>query len=307
MTIYKKIIFLPVLVIIYLGILFYFDIEQINKTLAGIEISYFFLGAGLWISGLAVRGFRWHLLMKSISTKISFKENLLYYLCGLAMVFSPGRAGEIIRSPFIKRDFGISISKSVSVTLVERYYEIVAVLIIIGVAIFFTDIPKIVIIIPIIITISLVIIIIKKNFFINIIHRLNRIKFIKKFLPDANESIETILSLTTSKFYFKGITTSLIVYLIDSFGIFFILKSLHADIDFMLLLAIFHTSSLIAVMSMIPAGTGVWEGGFIGMLVTNGISNEVAISASLLFRIIITGVFTVIGIFALRLVSNKKK
>jgi len=70
--------------------------------------------------------------------------------------------------------------------------------------------------------------------------------------------------------------------------------SLHTELDFMLLTAIYHTSSLIAIASMIPAGTGVWEGGFIGMLVANNVPNEVAISASLIFRIIFTGVFTVI-------------
>ncbi len=306
MNLYKKIIALPVLVIIYLSIIFYFDFDQITKTLAGIDISYLFLGVGLWISGLGVRGYRWHLLMRSLSKKISFKENLLYYLSGLAMIYSPGRAGEIIRAPYIKRDFGIPISKSVSVMLVERYYELISVFVIISIAIFYTDFPKIVMIVPIIITISLVIIMTKKKIFIQIINKFYRIKFIKKFLPDVNESIETIFSLVKPKFYFKGITTSLIVYLIDSVGIFFILKSLHTDLDFMLLTAIFNISSLIAVVSMIPAGTGIWEGGFIGMLVTNGISNEVAISASLLFRLVITGSFSIIGVFCLRLISNKK-
>jgi len=306
MTWHKKIIFLPILVVIYLSVIFYFDLQQIKNILEGINLQYLFVSVGIWILGLLLRIFRWHEFMKIISKKILFKENILYYLCGLAMIYSPGRLGEIIRAPFIKRDHGIAISKSVSVVLVERYYDFLATIIIIDIAIFFIDLPKIILLIPTVIALSLIIIFTKKQLCLRLLNKLQKIKFTKKFLPNMVESAETIFSLSTPKIFLKNLAFSLIIIVVDAIGIFYILKSVQVELDFMVITAIFHISSLISVISMIPAGTGIFEGGFVGLLVAYGIPQEVGISASLLFRIIVTGGFSIIGLISLRLISNKK-
>ena len=306
MNLYKKLIFLPVLIIIYIFLVFYFDLQKISKILEEIDLFYFVLTIGIWGLALLIRIFRWHLLFQNVSIKILFRHDVLYYLSGLSMVFSPGRLGEIIRLPYIKRDYDIPVSKSLPVVIVERYYDLVAIIIIIGIALFFIDIPKILLIIPALTVITLILAITKKNFCVKLLNRLNKIKFIRKFLPDINESMETLFSFFHTKIFLKSIMISLAIYLIDAIGFFYLLKSLHADLDFMLVTAIVYGSFLISSLSMIPSGIGVWEGGFIAMLVNNGISDEVAISASLLYRIIFTGVFSMIGVFCLRLISNKK-
>lgn len=303
---YKKIIFLPVLILIYIFLVFYFDLQQISKALEEINLFYFFLSIGIWGLALIIRILRWHLLFQNVSKKILFRHNVLYYLSGLSMVFSPARVGEIIRLPYIKRDYEIPVSKSFTVVIVERYHDVLAVIIIIGIALFFIDIPKIVLIIPPIVVITLILAITKKNFCIKLSNKLHKIKFIRKFLPDMNESMETLFSFFHTKIFIKTIMTSLVVYLLDAISFFYLLKSIHVDLDFMLVTAIVHGSVLISSLSMVPAGIGVWEGGFIAMLVNSGISNEVAISASLLSRIVFTGAFSIIGLICLRLISNKK-
>jgi len=303
---YKKIIFLPVLIVIYIFLVFYFDLQQISKVLEEIDLFYFVLSIGIWGLGLLIRIFRWHLLFQNISKKILFHHNVLYYLSGLSMVFSPGRLGEIIRLPYIKRDYDISISKSIPVVIVERYYDLVAIIIVIGISLFFIDIPKIILVIPPLTVISLILVITKKNFCNKLLNRLNKIKFIRKLLPDMNESIDIFFTFFHKKIFLKSIMISIAIFLIDAIGFFYLLKSLHVDLDFMLVTAIVHGSFLISSLSMIPGGIGVWEAGFIGLLINYGVSKEVAISASLLFRIIFTGIFSIIGVFCLRFISNKK-
>jgi len=69
MTWHKKIIFLPILVVIYLSVIFYFDLQQIKNILEGINLQYLFVSVGIWILGLLLRIFRWHEFMKIISKK----------------------------------------------------------------------------------------------------------------------------------------------------------------------------------------------------------------------------------------------
>lgn len=304
---YKTIILLAVFVSIYFVIIFYYNFEKVINTLLQLDLTYFFVFIGLYNFGLFIRTLRWHMLMQGITKKISFKENILYYLSGLSMVLSPGRVGEIIRSPFLKRDHGIPISKSVAVVFIERLYEILAIIIIIGFAILFSDIPKIFVIFPLIIILGVVIILVKKEFFVKILYKLRNVKYIKNFIPDPTESFDTIFLLLKPKFFLKGIVSSFSVAILEAIGIFYLLQSLNFSFDFLTLTALFHTSSFIAAASMIPAGIGIWEGGFLGLLVLYKVPEDVAISASLLVRIISTGFFSIIGLICLKIVYSKKR
>ena len=305
---YKTIILLAILASIYFVIIVFYNIEKIVETLLQLDLTYFFVFIGLYgILGLFIRTLRWHMFMQSITKKISFKENTLYYLSGLSMVFSPGRVGEIIRSPFLKRDHGIPTSKSVAIVFIERFYEILAIIIIIGFAILFSDIPKIFAIFPLIVILGFVLILVKKEFLIKILNRLRNVKYIKNFIPDPTESLDTIFLLIRPKFFLKGLTSSFSVAIFEAIGIFYLLQSLNFNFDFLTLTALYLTSAFIAAASMIPAGIGIWEGGFLSLLVLYKVPEDIAVSATLLIRIISTGFFSIIGLICLRIVYVKRR
>ena len=168
-----KIIFLPILVIIYLVFFLFFDIKKIIQVVLEINLVYFFLFVGLWSFAQILRTFRWHMFMQGITKKIPLRKNILYYLSGFSMVFSPGRIGEIIRSPYIKRDYGITVSKTASIVFIERFYDMMSILIIIIFAVFLTDIPKILVFFPAIVITVFIVLITRKEFFIKIVNSLS--------------------------------------------------------------------------------------------------------------------------------------
>ena len=79
------------------------------------------------------------------------------------------------------------------------------------------------------------------------------------------------------------------------------------DIRFEDLVVLFHAANFVASASMIPAGIGVLEGGFIGLLVLYDVEYEVAFSTTIATRLASTVMFTIIGMIALHLVSKKKE
>ena len=93
--------------------------------------------------------------------------------------------------------------------------------------------------------------------------------------------------------------------MVEAVAVYYVLQSLGVTLDFITLTAIFHTSSFIAAASMIPAGIGVWEGGFVGLLILYEVPEHVAISASILIRMIAIGLFSIIGLICLRMISKK--
>ena len=90
-------------------------------------------------------------------------------------------------------------------------------------------------------------------------------------------------------------------------GVYLFLTGLSGDIRFEDLVVLFHTANFAASASMIPAGIGVLEGGFIGLLLLYDIEYEVAFSTTITTRLASTVMFTIIGMLALYLVTKQKE
>lgn len=306
MKLSKTIGIVAILFGIYLVFLIFSDIEKIFSTLKNIEKDLLFVGIGLWLVGVFVRILRWHFFLLSITKKIPFLKSSLYFIAGFAFILSPARVGEMIRSPIIKRDYNISSSKTAPIVLVERFYDLLAVTVIIAIGLFFIDIEKSIVAIPIGFIVLAIVIIKNKNLVKRLFTKITKIKLLNKIAPNVDESFEVIYDLLRPKYFTVGMTTSIIFAMLEVTGVYFFLTGLSGDIGFQEMVVLFHVANFAAAVTMIPAGIGVLEGGFIGLLVLYGIDYEVAFSTTIIVRMISTGMFTIMGLIALHFVSKQK-
>jgi len=207
----KTITIIIILISIYVVFLIFSDIEKTYSTLISMDKTSLIIGIGFWLVGIIPRLLRWNFFLNSITKIIPFKQSSLYFLSGFAFILSPARAGEIIRSPFIKRDYGISISKTASIVLVERFYDILAITILVSIGIIFSDFEKMVVILPLGLVCATLVIIRSKTLLHKTVKKLSKIKIFSKMLPDVDESYDVILSLMKPKFFLLGISTSVFV------------------------------------------------------------------------------------------------
>ncbi len=300
----KKLVLFIIPIVVYIVFIAYSDGMKIIYNIVQLKIDLFFVFVGFWSLAVVFRIIRWHVFMRSITKDIPLIRNVIYYLSGYSMLLSPGRIGEVIKSPFIKRDYGISVSKTASVIFVERFYDILASITIIGIAISFTTLPKNILVIPISMIIIMIIIMLNKKLFTKITTRLSGIKIIKNLIPNADESFEVIFGLIKLRFFLRGTGLTLCAVFCESISVYYLLESLGNKFDFATLTAIFHISNFLAAASMIPGGIGILEGGFSGMLILYKIPTDISFSASILLRIVATGFFTIIGLVNLRIISK---
>jgi uncharacterized protein (TIRG00374 family) len=274
------------------------NIQEIGKQELAIAVGLFLVTAGL-------RAIRWHFFLKWLGIQIPFRRNLIYYLAGYAFVISPGRVGEIVRSPFIKRDYGISVSKTASVTLVERFYDITAITLIISVGLSFSDFNKTLVIIPVGLVVAMLCIITSKRWLSKILVKLSKIGIFSKLVPNVDEVFTVFSSMLKTRYFVTGIAVSTINGILEATAVFLIILGLGYNIDFTDLTVLFHTSSFAANISLVPGGLGVLEGGLIGLLILYNIKYEVALSTVILIRVISTGMFSAIGAFCLNIISKR--
>ncbi|MGC9114378.1 MAG: lysylphosphatidylglycerol synthase transmembrane domain-containing protein, partial [Candidatus Micrarchaeia archaeon] len=100
---------------------------DLNKTIEILSKAneYLVLVAITSLTTFVAKGFRWHLMLKHSETRSSLKESFYSFFAGsLFSTFTPGRIGEPIRSYFLKKMNGASMSKTLSLILLERIIDL---------------------------------------------------------------------------------------------------------------------------------------------------------------------------------------
>jgi len=303
----KTTIMILILIVIYVAFLLSTDITKVQNNLKTMNYSYLLIAIGLWASGNFIRVIRWHLFLKEIEDKVPFKENVLYYLAGFAFLLSPGRLGEIIRSPYIKRDYGISIPKTASIVFVERFYELLGIVIVLSVGLVFTEFQRTILLVPLTVIVVAIVVFKNKKLLFNLVNKISKIRLLKNISTNFEESYNTIVKLSKPKFFVIGTITSTIRAFLMGLAVYFLVLSLSAKLSFEEVLVIFPASQLVAALSMIPGGIGIFDGGIVGLFFAFNVPYDIAITTTILIRIIGIGLFSVIGLIFLRLISSRNK
>lgn len=89
--------------------------------------------AGLWgqVIGLSclsylARFYRWHRFLAALGHSVPLLANLRIYLAGFALTLTPAKAGETIRSLYL-RPFGVPVPESLAVFVCERLVDLLVV------------------------------------------------------------------------------------------------------------------------------------------------------------------------------------
>ena len=108
------------------------------------------------------------------------------------------------------------------------------------------------------------------------------------------------------KFLASGIVLSTITYFLQALAVFYLVVGFGESLTLEQISVIFTSSNFIAALSMIPAGIGVFDGGMVGLFVLNGLEYNIAVTVTILTRLMGIGLFSAIGMIFLHLVSREK-
>jgi len=241
--------------------------------------------------------------------KISFKQNIIIYLAGLSMLFTPAALGELIKSHFLYKKYNHPVSKTLSLVFVERYHDLLAVFSIITIfsiisGITFLTIP--ILIIGILLLVSFILIRRKKisPIFQKIIQK---VKIFKKIENHSNEFNESIESFTSKKIIFSGWVVGIAAWLSDALGIFLCFQAFGLEFDFLITTVLGLSSILFGALTLVPGGVGITEVSFVALLSLYGIESSVSSALALFFRLLSIWFATCIGIIAIKFAISKNK
>lgn len=261
------------------------------------------LSAVLALSTLnyGLRFVRWHYYLKTLGSAIRLRENLRIYLAGFALTTTPGKAGEMARSLWLK-PYGVSATSSLAAFLTERLQDFLAMLVLssIGVSLYHRGIWLL------LTSLGLVL------FAFTVLYASSAAESVLRFLAARSERLAGLAErlteilmlmrrcLTPGRFA-CGFLIGLCAWGAESLSFFLLMQALGSPLKLPAAVFIYAFSMLAGAVSFLPGGLGGSEASMILLLRWASVPLPVAVSATLLIRLATLWYAVAIGIVALLL------
>jgi glycosyltransferase 2 family protein len=114
----------------------YVGVEEVGSALGRFGWRWFFVAVGLTLVGnYALRWLKWHWLLGRLGVRVPVGESALIFVAGLAMVISPGKAGELLKPWLVRERTGAAMATTIPALITERLTDGMAALIIAAVSV----------------------------------------------------------------------------------------------------------------------------------------------------------------------------
>jgi len=282
------------------------DISKISEYFLQIKVELLVIILILELVSLLIRSYRQKIFLNHLGLKLSFVSNFKIYLGSMSLIFTPGGSGTIIKSHFLKENFGSSYSKFMPIALIERYHDLLAVNTILFLSLIFYYNLASAFIVGVSSTLLIVIFLIIKNktLLVKTQKKLTNVKFLNKFIPNSefNESLEL---LSKSKIFSLGWLIGIFSWIIDATAVYFAFLAFNLDFEFLHTFQIYFTSLSYGAISLLPGGIGLTESSFLGLLTSNGLDFSISSSLILFVRLTTIWFATILGFIVMRFILRK--
>ena len=297
----RLILVLVAVIGIYAIFLFVSDYNIISEKISNFKINYlplilFFVSAS-WIPLII----KWHFLLKNSEVDVPLTKSIAVFFSGVAFEITPGQIGALIKSQILKTSYNIPRTKTVPIVIVEKVYDLIGAILasVIGIIILGMEIYLIAIAISVLAFIFFFMYHkpASKLFF----NRITKLKFFSKHIENISGFYEIVQKSTNVRAATICILLALAYWFMVSAAAYYTLISFDVNIlDYLKVLAIYSTSTLLGAISFIPAGIGITEGSIAGLFTLNGIDVSTALFLAVMIRIFTLWYSVSVGFIALK-------
>lgn len=291
---------------LYLGGAVMADIDRVGGALETFQWWMLIPVCGLTLLNYTLRFVKWHYLLRRLGVDMPVRDDAWNFTAGLAMVISPGKAGELLKPYVVRERTGVPMATTVPALVTERLTDGIAMLILAGISVSAYAADKIhyVTIPAAIIAIGLGILA-HEGLSLATVKLLGRLPGLRGVSAKMEEMLVSLRSCLAPAPLLFTIILSVIAWGAECWGyqlVFHGLGFTHVGLDVCIFLYAFAT----VAGSAMPGGLGVADGVLAGGATTliAGISQPVSVAAAILIRICTLWIGVAMGAFALLRVSS---
>lgn len=284
----------------YLSFTLWAGWEKVVNAFAEFGWKGLFIPISLAFIGYLFRFIRWQHFLHLLGHHVPFFKSFRIYIGGFAFSVTPGKAGEALRSVFLK-DYHVPYRESFGAFLAERFSDVMAcVLLSLGGFLYCPEMrPFLYLSLAFVATI---LILIQNRFVLKWLEI-----FIKKMTPErfsqyAEFALEIILSFRKCFNIANltlGIFLGMLAWGLEGVAFYYLLTSLQATISLHTAIFIYTFSLLIGAMTFLPAGLGGAEIAMMQFLALYNVPSSIAVAVTIVIRLTTLWFSVLLGILFL--------
>ncbi len=263
---------------------------------------------GIVFAGYCMRFYRWHWYLRQMRHSVPFFSSFRIYFASLALSASPARAGESIKSLFLKRRYDIPVSHTLAGMVSERFTDLLAVMLLISMGIFTGSHAKLAI--SIVASVLFAIILLMqfpewiKRYLLAPFRRWSKIR---PLISSLEAMIDRSSILLRFRILLGGVILAVLSWLLEGTALFLLFQNLGVDsITILRAIMILAAADLIGAISFMPGGIGGAEATLISLSILYGAGQTEAVAVTFLIRFITLWFGVCLGIIALFWEQNTK-
>jgi uncharacterized protein (TIRG00374 family) len=280
-------IWLVICIVVYGIAVAYADFDKIWESMATMGWWGWLAVLTLSTINILLRFGRWQLYLKTLGYHVPAWRSLQYFVAGFAFTSTPAKAGEALRSLYLKNREGVSYPDSLGALFVERLTDLITFVLLALLAAYQFEEYRWLVALAGGITLSMLPFI-HSQLLRDLLLRLRG----NTANPRLNAAIGHLVELITSSAALLrstplsvGLALGVISGLIVCLVMYIVLILLGTEISLLLAVGIYATGILVGALSFLPGGIGSAELVMIGLLILSGVDITTATAATLICRL----------------------
>jgi len=281
----------------YLALAFLGDAGTVRDGLARLGVFEWTVLLGLSFINYGLRFVRWQLYLNALDAPTPWGRSLLIYLAGFAFTVTPGKAGEAVRSVYL-RAHGVPWSASLAALAVERLLDVVAMVMLGALALqVVSEHPT-----PALAAVGLV----GAGFLV--VTRPGLAGWFLRRLPQSGrwgDAVRATLSildharaLLAAPRLLLGLLLGLVAWGAEAWGFYLLVRWLEVPMEPLHAMGVYAISVLAGALAFLPGGLGGTEAAMIALLLAAGAVLGTAVLATVVCRAATLWIGVLIGIGA---------
>jgi len=286
------------------GLGLYADFGHVSTTLAGFQWNLMPALLGLTALNYLVRYLRWRKLVQIASGQTpGLWQDLLVFFAGTAMILTPARLGEWVKSYYARQLYGAPVARTAPILVVERIIDILVMLLLATTGLVLFDWDRAVFVAVGVMGVIAIMALRHRGLASLLLRGAARFPPARRLLPPMEDFHDSSRLLLSPPGLSWALSLGLVAWSLECLTFFLVLVGLGRPMTWELLIQasfIFPVASLAGSLSLLPGGLGVTEGSITGM--TQAILDaprSLAVASALLVRAVILGFGFTLGLAAL--------
>ncbi len=293
---------------LYLGVVLYTGYDNFSDMARRLGWSGWLLILGCSFMNYLLRFLRWNLYLRTFGYRLPLWLNFNIYMSAFALTTTPGKAGETIRSVYLKTH-GIPYSRSLAMFFTERFLDVVVITLLAALSLLsFSQYGKFilgatavpVLVLPLLQNRA----VLHKLTSLAAAIRLERLRRLAGHLVALLDSAQVLLRWNR---LYPALLLGLLAWSIQGVAFYFIASTLGMEISVATAMSIYAISLLAGAVSFVPGGIGTTEGVMGLLLLRTGASGVFAASIPLISRISTLWFAVLLGLIASSLLGLRKE